>query len=427
MATLQPERIGDVEEGEPPIPSETDELGLTAEERQAFDGMKDADSGLPEGTDEGEPPPAADTPAGVDRAPGEAPPAAKTAKKQAPAEPEEDDEPDLVSRDPRTGKEQRTISFGKHQRLLQREREQAEALRNEAQEFRVNQAKLAERLAILNEALTAPPPPEQQTPEQQEYARQQAMAENPMLEDTIDPSIDLPAAITQMQRRQLYMANASMQQQETTQETLADQAMLRDFTRDTQLFSSTVEGQHFFGMEGAYQFLKNSRLVELGISLFDKDPTDPQEQFTQQEINKMISDFNQEEKWVVNNALSTGKSPAKAIMKLAKGRGWKPPQPQAAAAAPPTPAAVPRRTSAQTSARTSAQTSVPSAVAQLQAEADGAANSRSLSDGGGAPPSEPLGIDQLLKMGDEEFGQYIDNLPKQRLEAMMGREFPGQR
>ena len=425
QTTLQPEQIGDVDEGfTPPAEGETDEMGLTAEERQAFDGMRDADRGLPEAPESDEPEPASDTPAGVDRPPTDAPAEPQTAKKQAPP-PEEDDEPDQVTRDPRTGKEKRTISFGKHQRLLQREREQAEALRAEQQEARVNQAKLAERLAILNEALTAPPPPQPQTPEQMEYARQQAALENPMLEDTIDPQIDLASAIQQMQRRQLYMANASMQQQETTQEQLADQAMLRDFTRDTQLFSGTEEGQHFFGMEGAYQFLKNSRLVELGISLFDKDPTDPKEQFTQAEINKMISDFNQEEKWVVNNALSSGKSPAKAIMRLAKGRGWKPPQPAAAAAVPPTPAAAARRAAAPV--RNLQRAPVPSAVAQLQAEADGAANSRSLSDGGGAPPAEPLSVEQLLRMGDDEFGEYIDNLPKQRLEALMGRDFPGQR
>jgi len=28
-------------------------------------------------------------------------------------------------------------------------------------------------------------------------------------------------------------------------------------------------------------------------------------------------------------------------------------------------------------------------------------------------------------MDDDEFGAYIDNLPKNRLEAIMGREFPG--
>jgi hypothetical protein len=34
-------------------------------------------------------------------------------------------------------------------------------------------------------------------------------------------------------------------------------------------------------------------------------------------------------------------------------------------------------------------------------------------------------MEQLLKMDDDEFGIYIDNLPPARLQALMGREFPG--
>jgi hypothetical protein len=199
--------------------------------------------------------------------------------------------------------------------------------------------------------------------------------------------------------------------------------MVRDFTRDTQLFSQTEEGQHFFGMDGAYQHLKNSRLVELGLALFDKDPSDPKETFTQAEIDKMVEDFNTEEAWVVQNALQGGKSPAKAIMKLAKGRGWKAPQVQTSTPAPVVQPQV--RKAAQQAPMARAQ--VPSAVAQIQAERAGQAASRSLSDGGGAPPSGPLTPKELLDMDDEQFGLYIDNLPPHALQALMGREFPDRR
>jgi len=64
------------------------------------------------------------------------------------------------------------------------------------------------------------------------------------------------------------------------------------------------------------------------------------------------------------------------------------------------------------------------AIAQIEAERAGAAASRSLSDGGGSPPGEPLSIEQLLQMDDETFGAYVDNLPTQRLQSIMGREFP---
>jgi len=429
MATLQAERIGDVEEGENlSPPGEVDELGLTPEEREQFDGMKEADRGGGE-ADEPEEAPEEPAPA-TPPSPGVQEPPAQPKKV---AEPEEDEEPDQVMRDPRTGKEQRTISFGKHQRLLNKARADAEALRAQAEEGRINHAKLAERLAILNDALTAPAPPRDLTPQELEQQRQEAMQQNPMLEDTIDPSMDIAGALAQMQRRQIFMAHATMQGQETTEEAMAHEKMVRDFTRDTQLYSQTEEGQHFFGMDGAYQHLKNSRLTEIAYSLFEKDPTDPNQQFTPQEIEKMVSDFNEEERWVVGNALRQGKSPAKAITHLAKLRGWRPPQ----AAAPVQPQA-PVVSGTQSARRPGSPpqaaihglarpAAVPSAVAQIQAERAGAAASRSLSDGGGAPPSGPLSPSELLAMNDEEFGLYIDNLPKHQLEAMMGRDFPDRR
>ena len=68
---------------------------------------------------------------------------------------------------------------------------------------------------------------------------------------------------------------------------------------------------------------------------------------------------------------------------------------------------------------------MPSAVAQIQAEMAGANASRSLSDGGGSPPGEPLSMERLLHMNDEEFGIYVDNMPKSQLDAIMGRDFSG--
>src|SRR6516164_6816284 len=113
MATLQAERIGDVEEGENlSPPSEVDELGLTSEERAQFEGMRDADRGVPEAEEAEEV--SEEAAPSTPPSPGVEAPSPAQAKAKAP-EPEEDDEPDQVTRDPRTGKEQRTISYGKHQ------------------------------------------------------------------------------------------------------------------------------------------------------------------------------------------------------------------------------------------------------------------------------------------------------------------------
>jgi hypothetical protein len=45
---------------------------------------------------------------------------------------------------------------------------------------------------------------------------------------------------------------------------------------------------------------------------------------------------------------------------------------------------------------------------------------RSLSDGGGAPPTG-LSAEMLLKLGDEEFGDLVDQLSKSQLDSLMGR------
>lgn len=408
-AMLQPEVIGDVDEGYTPEAAEVDELGLTAEERAAFDQMKDGPQDA-DGAAEPEVAPADGQATEAQPDPAQAQP------QEPPAEPDEDDGPDAITTDPKTGKPQKTINFGKHQRLMTKAQKEAADLRAAAEQERINNAKLAERLAILNEALMVPAPT-QQTEDQ--------APTNPWLEPTVDPNENAIEALAQMQRRQEWSQNATTQAQQQTTEMLEDQQLVGGFERDIQRFAATEQGAHFMGTDGAYQFLKNSRLVELGISLFDKDPLDPSEQFTQAEINKIIADYNAEEKWVVSNALKAGKSPAQAILRLAKGRGWK--APTAAPAADP--AILQQRQQAAPAARQAAPARAPAqaagAVAKLQGEIEGARASRSLSDGGGAPPAEPLTAERLLAMDDAEFAAYVDRLPKQQLDAIMGRQLPG--
>ena len=395
---LKPEMIGDVEEGAAPAGG-LDEMGLTPEERSAWNEMEAAAK---------ETAPAADESEEAPETPVEAPPAPET---EAAAEGEEDAEnaPEATP-DPKTGKQPpKTVNYSKYSRDLAKRDAQIKAAEADRQTERINNAKLAERLAILNEALTAPPPVDPAV------AQQQAVAANPMLEPDIKVEEDALGAIAQLQRRNAFLLERQTQTHETTQATLEDRQLRDDFERDASMYARTADGQHF---GAAYQFLKDSRLTELAISLFDKDPTDPAAQFTQQEISKLVSDFNTEEKWVVSNARKTGKSPSAAIMKLAKSRGFK-------AQAPAAPASVASVPVVQNGGGIPPAAAVPSAVAKIQAETEGAAASRSLSDGGGGPPAQALTAERLLKMSDVEFGKYVDNLPKEQLESIMGRPEAG--
>lgn len=417
---VKPEMIGDVDEGTPS--GSVNDQGLTADEQAQFDAMKDSE------TTGGDDAPGDDTPSDdVDPNAPPVDPNASPAVAAPPAVVDEDDEPDGPAVvDPKTGKQQKTVSYGKHQRLLTKAEQRAQQALEASNQAKIDNARLAERLAILNEALTAPPPPDPAA------ARAAEVAANPMLEETIDPAVDAIQALAQLQRRQTWMnenQNSFVEQTTATQE---DTQLLQSFQSDTTAYAATEEGKHFMGTDGAYQFLKNSRLIELGISLFDKDPTDPNVQFTPAEVNKMVTDFNAEEKWVVANAIKQKKSPAQAIMKLARGRGWKVPEAAPAGGAPAAPAAAaaqpgalpgkPGGIPATPAARAApAAPGARSAVAQIQAEAAAAAASRSLSDGGGAPPPVELTPEVLLKMDDAEFGAYVDSLPKGRLDAIMGR------
>jgi hypothetical protein len=401
--TLEPERLGDVEAGAEAPESEVDDLGLTSSERAEWDAM--------EAEAKGKAPPEPE-PAEGDAGDGEAD-ADGQPKPPIVADAEDDDDEPAPAGQKKPGA---TISRHKHTRELNKRDTELQALRDRLAQRDIDWAKANERLTILNEALTAPPPVDPAV------AQQQAVAENPWLEPTIKVEDDAIAAIAQMQRRQDFNNRQQSQQFEQIQETEADRNLRETFNSDIQRYAAQPADQNpdapFFG--DAYSHLKNSRLTEISISLFDKDPNDPKEQFSQAELSRIIADFNSEEKWVVSNALDQKKSPAAAIMKLARGRGWKRPDPQGRPAAP----AARTNGAAPPAARPPAAAARPAngtAVDKLNAEIEGAAAARSLSDGGGAPPQPALDIESLLKMDDEEFGLYVDRLPKGRLDAIMGK------
>lgn len=397
---VRPEMIGDVEEGAAPENGARDELGLTAEERTAWDAMQAPDAP----SADGEAAPEDATPA----------PAEALARPESEALAEGEDDADDVQEivpDPKSGKTpQKVINYSKHQRELKKRDDRLAATEQLLRTESENRIKLAERLSILNEALTAP------VPVDPVKAQEAAVAANPFLEPDIDIAEDALAAIAQTQRRQKWQNEHFAQTNETTQATLEDRQLKDDFQRDADGFKRTDVGQHF---DAAYQFLKDSRLTELGISLFDKDPNDPNEIFTQAQINRLVGDFNTEEKWVVANARKEGKSPSAVIMKLAKGRGFKPQAAVPAPSAATTPAVISAK-----NGNGAAPGATSSAVAKILAETESAAASRSLSDGGGAPPPVALTQEVLLRMNDDEFAAYVDSFPGQ-VASLMGKPAPG--
>lgn len=311
---------------------------------------------------------------------------------------------------PPQGQKPKTINFNRHQRELKAANDARIAAEATATKAREDAIKLSERVAIINEALSAQPAA---TP----AVDPNAPPANPFDEEDIDPNVDYAESVKQIQRRQRFQQENQGRIEQDFTESREDQEMRSTFTRDFQAYAGTEQGKD---LPQAYQFLKDSRLTEICISEFDKDPNDPNEQFTKDEVAKMVQMFNNEEKWVVGTAISKNKSPAAAIMKLARARGFKPaaaaPAPRPAAGAAPAPAA-----RAAVPAVRPAPAAVPSAAAELAALATNVQNGRSLSDGGGAPP-QGLTAEILLNMSAEEFEEMIDTLPTHQLNTLMGRD-----
>lgn len=384
---------------------EVNDIGLTAEEQAEFDRMAQG------GDDDPEPPPAGDEIDGdpdgdPDDTIDEAPAAGPLGKEKTPAE---------LAAEAATGKKPapKTVSFGKHQREMKNANAKITALETAERRQREDNIKLAERVAIINEALAA-----QAAAATAPAVDPNAPPENPFEEADIDPTVDYAESVKQIQRRQRYQMEHNQRFEGEVAESREDTQLRDTFQRD---FAASQAADPT--LPDAYQFLKDSRLTEICISEFDKDPNDPEQIFTQAEITKMVQIFNAEEKWVVGNAIKANKSPSAAIKKLARARGWKPAAPAPAAAARPAPGAPAVRNGAPRPAPGAAP-AVPSAAAALADLAAAKEAGKSLSDGGGAPP-QGLSAELLLQLSDEEFAAMVDDLPKHQLDALMGRA-PGQ-
>lgn len=378
--------------------------GLTAEDQALFDGMQTGDTpagGEPAGD-------AVDSDADPDGEDADADPVDGDADAPAAGPLGKEKTPEELAADAAAGKKSspKSVSFGRYQRELKKASDALTASQAGERKARDDAIKLAERVAIINEALSAQPAP---------AVDPNAPPTNPFEEEDIDPTVDYAASVLQERRRNKFVYETSQGIQQDATISREDQHVRDTFQRDIQTVAATDPSAW-----PAYQFLKDSRLTEICISEFDKDPNDPEVIFTRQEVAKMVQIFNAEEKWVVGNAIKAGKSPTAAIMKLARARGFKY-APPAAAAADPAPAAraapaAPRNGTGRALPAPAAPTAAEALVALAAAKEAG----KSLSDGGGAPPSG-LTAEVLLRMDDDEFAELIDGLPKHQLDALMGR------
>lgn len=388
-------------------------FGLNAEEQAAFDEMRSqpAPTGDPGHSDPApEPAPAA---AETTAKPAQVEPAAGSSAPPAAADGADDDDDEVEPAPLADGtKPPKRVSYNKYRRLeesLKAEKAEKEAEREKGVKAAENQARLDERLRLINEALQPPAGAAQQQDEDPEP----------------DPETDIFGHNAWL-KRQLVKTNETIAQIQTgRQAETTEQQLASSYMDDAQRFSQSEPN---FGP--AYNYLMQVRMAQLANYHFGKDLTDPATPpLTVQEIAKIRSEVAREEKALVGNALKAGKSPAAAVYAMARMTGYRPQAPAAATGAAPAnggaqPATINGAAPAPTAAANGTVPAVngaskPTVKAQIDAIKNGQEASLSLSHGGGAP-APALNAEKLANMPEEEFGALLENMTRAQLKQIMG-------
>lgn len=366
------------------------DFGLDADEQAAFDAMKSAP------VDDLSHAPAPDT-----DPPAPEPPAALQADAPAPAPADDDDEPDDAP--PADGEVRQTkrVGWTKFKRLQDEANATKAELATERaaqQKMREDQARLDERLRLINEALT--PAPKEPTDEDPEP----------------DPEKDIFAHNAWLRREQVRDRQSfddRISQIETTRQSE---------TAETQLASTYMDDAARFAQAEpnfgpAYSYLMQVRTAQLANFHFGKDLTDPATPaLTPQEMSKIKSEVAREEKALVGNAIKAGKSPAQAVYAMARMTGYRPP------AAAPVPAAtngVPAVNSAKPANGAPPAPPAPSVRSEIDRIKSAQDASLSLSHGGGTP-APVLDARKLADMPQDQFNELLESMSRGDLMRIMG-------
>lgn len=382
---------------------------LTAEEQAQFDAMRAADGAAPP------PAPEPDAPAAPGEAPAQTtPPAAPQAGQQPPAAAAAEDDDDAEEQPAQPGQQQqpKRVSFHKYKRETDSLRQQLSDINKQLQDRTISQAKLEERLGLINEALS--------TPAQQRKQEEQ--------DPRPDPEQDIFGYAAWLERQ---MVNAKTQFEQRLSEFQGnfqaqneDQQLQQAFESDAQAFAAREPN-----FPPAYQYLMQSRAIELAQYWFGKDITDQNEQLTADQIDRIRKSIALEERDMVREAVEQGLSPSQRVMALARARGFRPMTPEQIAAtragqngqqpaaqtngaAQPAPQAAP-------GALAQPQQQKPSVADEIARIKAGTEASRSLSDGGAAP-APTLTPERLVNMNQDEFGELLENLRPDQLRQILG-------
>ena len=383
-------------------PGLLNEIGLDANEAAAFESMRTG-ADLPDDVVKAldvPPPPAGDAAPPQD---GTAPadPAKPAAAAPAAAEDEDDDGTDEVDDGQQQGEQPKypkRVAFAKHKRILDKKEAELSTLREKLAEQDRTNAKINERLAILNEALRTPAAPQGQQPKKDDDPR---------------PPADDVFGTIEWQNRQIEKLSQTVTQMQTGQqqrEQVQSEANAMDTFYREDAATYAAQDPEFIPAYNHLMALRDHQLKMLG--------------YTDEKARRAA--IREEEQGIVKFAMAesqrTGQrvSAAKLIKELSLSMGFTPPKaPDPAPAPAPAPAA-PAQGAKPAAAAPGAPAKMPTLTDQIQRVREAQDRNLSLSDGGGAPPPT-IDTAALASMSEEDFGHMIENLPKDRLRDLLGR------
>jgi hypothetical protein len=279
-------------------------------------------------------------------------------------------------------------------RKYERAEEARKVAETERDTLRQNQARLDERMRIINEALTAPAQPVKTAAEEDAEP---------------DAEKDVFAWIAWKKRDDVRVREEIAELRTGRQAEVEDTTLANTYTEDARSFAATEPN-----FVPAYQFLMANRTYELAQYFFGKDLTEQGVQLTTEELGKIRGTIGNEEKQLASEAITMKQSPAKRVFALAKARGYRP-----AAAAPAAKTNGAAAPAAAAPGGLAASAAAPSVVAEIANIKAGSEAARSLSTGGAAPPN-PLTPEKLANMSDEEFGALVDGLSPTETKELFG-------
>ena len=411
-ATPAPAAPAAVAPAAPPDPSAQDADGFTQAERDFFASRGEKTEGLLSATPGVAPEPAA---AGA-AAPAAAAPAAPAVAG------EDDDSDDDTVLDPNKPPPKR-VAYGKFKRVQERAKTLEKQLNDLTVKSATDHATLAERVRLINEALTTPKQQEKQEEEDPEP----------------DKEIDIFAHNAWLSRRTAKLEGRLQEFDKRENDRTERATMAERYEADAQTFSSKAtledgspnhaaqavrlqDGRVTTNFYLSYLYLLQNRMEEL-------------QRFGMTDQNEIRHTVANEERDLVKRAIASNASPAQRVWDMAIGRGFKPILPSAApaaaangaaapaAAAPtmgtPLGAPAPTNGAAAPAAAAPGAPAIPSVSAEIAAIKAGQGAAFSLSNAAGATGGN-LTPEQLANMPQEEFERVLATLTKQQQKELLG-------